>query len=241
MSQAGRCPVHYKPAPYVSNSDEQSITPPENISECVPITSLDPLLALAWLTTEGLTYDVSYPPSVYYGSNTCHIWSIRKQRIPSQCDRNDFAFEQNWVTAGCKVTLTYSFYTSKCRRQISRAVSTLAFTFLTKLSHAPPNISLLRIHDNSEGSTPAVLSELHGLSESPLRGVPLISLGLGVNPTALHDVGIGDVSAHAWKLWSAYHVLKSEGFVVSKVISFLGSDTRDMPLQFAGRCTTLIV
>jgi hypothetical protein len=228
LSGAERCPVHFKPAVQAVSAKYSA--------ECVSLTSADPLLALQWLTTE-TSASASSPERT---NTSCHIWSIRKQRLPNKCDHSDLVFETSWANTGCKVTLTYSSYISKCYRQISRAVSKLGVTLLTTLSETPTDVHLLRIHDNNLGSMPAILSELYQNTDtessgSILRHIPFLSLDLSVRPAALQDVGAGDSSAHAWQLWSAAYLLQSENFAVSRVTPDTKEESKEMPLQYTGK------
>lgn len=228
LIRAERCPVHFKPE--------------KEGKQCVSITSLDPLLALSWLTTEDTTHSHSKqnPKENKNVTQHCHIWSIRKQRIPNKCDNIDFSFETTWVNAGCKVTLTYSSYTSKCSQQVSRITSKIGCAFSNSVSNTPPptDVHLLRVHDNHLGSVPAILSELYRQRNehrrSILQRIPLISLDLVMYPAALHDIGAGDSSAHAWQLWSAWYLLQSEIFTVTRVMPYTAKDFKNKPLQYTG-------
>lgn len=240
LSRAERCPVHFKP-----EKDGQHTS-----TQCVSITSLDPLLALNWLTTEDTTinHGVVDTKEVRNKSHRCRIWSIRKQRIPNKCDRIDFSFEMSWVNAGCEVSLTYSSYKFKCSQQVSRVASKLGFEFSSSLSNEPPRgVHLLRVHDNHKGSMPALLSEVYlqtKLVSSILQHIPVLSLDLVLHPAALQDTGAGDSSAHAWQLWSAATLLQAEMFTVSRVTPHIPADEekddaknddfKDKPLQYAG-------
>ena len=201
LIRAERCPVHFKPE--------------KEGKQCVSITSLDPLLALSWLTTEDTTHSHSKqnPKENKNVTQHCHIWSIRKQ---------------------------YSSYTSKCSQQVSRITSKIGCAFSNSVSNTPPptDVHLLRVHDNHLGSVPAILSELYRQRNehrrSILQRIPLISLDLVMYPAALHDIGAGDSSAHAWQLWSAWYLLQSEIFTVTRVMPYTAKDFKNKPLQYTG-------
>ena len=242
LSGAERCPVHFKPASEAADDNGNGFG--NNAVACESITSADPLLALQWLTTTEDIVSFETPgalhPNEIDTESTkfqCHIWSIRKQRLPNKCDRADFSFETSWVNAGCKVTLTYSSYSSKCLKQVSRVVSKLNVTVSTSLSKAPRDVHLLRIHDNNSGSMAAILSELYvhaDLSGSVLRRIPLVSLDLVTRAAALQDEGAGEPSARAWQLWSAAHLLQAEHLAVDRVAPRAGGGVEEGPLQYTG-------
>ena len=239
LSGFGHCPIHFKPFSLEGKQKDHNV---DLASKCVSLNSEDPLLALNWFTTinESLSSAVALESNSESTNKRCHVWTIRKQRIPNKCDRELFSFEVTLIRVGCQVTLTYLTYSTKCYDQSSRSISKLGVTMINSLSKAPSSpVDLLKVYDNGLGSMPAVLSTIYSFDKKSsirllLRNTPFISLDLVMYPSALLDIGAGDVSSHAWQIWSSYHLLQSENFIVVDISSFSNGTYKDKPMQYTG-------
>jgi hypothetical protein len=173
-------------------------------------------------------------------SRSCHVWSIRKQLHPTNCDQLEFAFEVSWLRVGCAVTMTYSAFSSKCSRQLFRDATALGIVFIPfrrSQFKPPPSVNMIRIHDNGRGSAVATLSGMYlrqAGTGSVLQDISLLSLDLAVNPIALQDEGAGDSSARAWRLWCSHKLLQSAGLAVWRVEGRRAVG-RQEPAQFTGK------